>query len=85
MAWKSALNIGAISLILSLEAVAAGSFLIPAEALNSPANSVQPHSQPQLPLNWQKVQPAETSGTRPNTHQYRASLNSFQPPEDGVP
>jgi len=85
MAWKSALNIGAISLILSLEAVATGSFLIPAEALNSPANTVEPHSQPQLPLNWQTVQPAETSGSRPNSQQLGAAWNSFQPPEQGVP
>jgi hypothetical protein len=39
MAWKSALNIGALSLILSLEGVAVGS-LIPAFALNSPGNNV---------------------------------------------
>ncbi|MEG4392457.1 DUF928 domain-containing protein [Microcoleus sp. BROC3] len=85
MAWKSALNIGAFSLILSLEAVAAGSFLIPAEALNSPANSVQRPSRPQLPLNWQTVQPPEPSGNRPNSQQLRAAWNNFQPPEDGVP
>ncbi|MBW3585623.1 MAG: DUF928 domain-containing protein [Cyanobacteria bacterium 0813] len=85
MAWKSALNIGGISLILSLEAVGVGSFLIPAEALNSPANSVQPHSQPQLPLNWQTAQPPEATGSRPNNQQLGAPWNSFQPPEEGVP
>ncbi|MEG4205649.1 DUF928 domain-containing protein [Microcoleus sp. Pol7_A1] len=85
MAWKSALNIGAFSLILSLEAVAAGSFLIPAEALNSPANSVDRHSQPQLPLNWHTVQPPEPRGSRPNIQPTGAAWNSFQPPEGGVP
>jgi hypothetical protein len=85
MALKSALNIGALSLILSLEAVAAGSFLIPAEALNSPANIVQRPSPPQLPLNWQTVQPPEPSGSRPNSQQLGAAWNSFQPPEQGVP
>ncbi|MEG4959122.1 MULTISPECIES: DUF928 domain-containing protein [unclassified Microcoleus] len=85
MAWKSALNIGAISLILSVDAVAVGSFLIPAKALNSPANSVHRHSQPQLPLNWQTVQPPEPSGSRPNNQQLGAAWNSFQPPEQGVP
>lgn len=85
MALKSALNIGVLSLILSLEAVAAGSFLIPAEALNSPANIVQRPSPPQLPLNWQTVQLPEPSGTRPNSQQLRSGWNSFQPPEEGVP
>jgi len=85
MAWKYALNIGAISLILSLEAVAAGSFLRPAEALNSPANSVHRRSQPQLPLNWQTVLPAQPSGSRSNSQQLGASWNSFQPPQQGVP
>ncbi|MEG4148119.1 DUF928 domain-containing protein [Microcoleus sp. Pol12B5] len=85
MALKSALNIGALSLILSLEAVAAGSFLIPAEALNSPANLVQHPSRPQLPLNWQTVQLPQPSGSRPNSQQLGAAWNSFQPPEDGVP
>jgi len=85
MAWKSALNIGALSLILSLEAVAAGSFLIPAEALNSPANSVHRPSQPQLPLNWQTVQPPGQTGSRPNSQQPGAAWNNFQPPEEGVP
>lgn len=85
MAWKYALNIGAISLILSLEAVAVGSFLRPAEALNSPANSVHRRSQPQLPLNWQTVLPPQPSGSRPNSQQLGASWNSFQPPQQGVP
>ncbi len=85
MAWKSALNIGALSLILSLEAVLLGSFLIPAEALNSPANSVHPPSRPQLPLNWQTVQPPELSGSRPNSQPSAATWNNFQPPEQGVP
>ncbi|MEG4571891.1 DUF928 domain-containing protein [Microcoleus sp. N3A4] len=85
MAWKSALNIGALSLILSLEAVAVGSFLIPAEALNSPAKSVHHPSKSQLPLNSQTVQPPEPSGSRPNSKQTGATWNTFQPPEDGVP
>ncbi|WP_445249495.1 DUF928 domain-containing protein [Microcoleus sp. OTE_8_concoct_300] len=85
MAWKYALNIGAISLILSLEAVAVGSFLRPAEALNSPANSVHRRSQPQLPLNWQTVLPAQPSGSRPNSQQLGVLWNSFQPPQQGVP
>jgi hypothetical protein len=85
MAWKYALNIGAISLILSLEAFAVGSFLRPAEALKSPANSVHRRSPPQLPLNWQTVLPAQPSGSRPNSHQVGASWNSFQPPQQGVP
>jgi hypothetical protein len=85
MARKSALNIGALSLILSLEAVLLGSFLIPAEALNSPANSVHPPSQPRLPLNWQTAQPPEISGSRPNSQQFGVAWNSFQPPEQGVP
>ncbi|MBD1826974.1 DUF928 domain-containing protein [Microcoleus vaginatus GB1-A2] len=85
MAWKSALNIGAISLILSLEAVGVGSFLIPAEALNNPANSVHRDSQPQLPLNWQTVQLPEPSESRPKSQQLGAAWNSFQPPEQGVP
>ena len=85
MVWKSALNIGALSLILSLEAVATSSFLIPALALNSPANSVQRPSQPQLPLNWQTVQPPEPTGRRPNSQQLGVKWNSFQPPEQGVP
>jgi hypothetical protein len=85
MALKSALNIGVLSLILSLEAVAAGSFLIPAEALNSPANIVQRASPPQLPLNWQTVQLPDPSGSRPNIQPTGVTWNSFQPPEDGVP
>ncbi|MEG4089020.1 DUF928 domain-containing protein [Microcoleus sp. Pol12B4] len=85
MALKSALNIGAFSLILSLEAVAAGSFLIPAEALNSPANIVKRPSPRQLPLNWQTVQPPATSGSRPNIQPTGSTWNTFQPPEDGVP
>ncbi|MEG4105517.1 DUF928 domain-containing protein [Microcoleus sp. S13_C5] len=85
MALKSALNIGVLSLILSLETVAAGSFLIPAEALNSRANIVQRPSPPQLPLNWQTVQPPETSGSRPKIQPTSSTWNSFQPPEDGVP
>ena len=85
MAWKSALNIGALSLILSLETVAAGSFFIPAEALNSPANSVHPPSRPQLPLNWQTVQTLSPTGRRPNSQQFGVAWNSFQPPEQGVP
>ncbi|MEG4235180.1 DUF928 domain-containing protein [Microcoleus sp. Pol11C3] len=84
MALKSALNIGTLSLILSLEAVVAGSFLIPAEALNSRANIVQRPSPPELPLNWQTVKPPEPSGSRPNI-QPGSTWNSFQPPEDGVP
>lgn len=84
MAWKSALNIGALSLILSLEGVAVGS-LIPAEALNSPGNNVHRPSKPQLPLNWQTVQPPELSGSRPNNQQLRGTWNNFQPPEQGVP
>ncbi|MEG4006725.1 DUF928 domain-containing protein [Microcoleus sp. Pol11C1] len=85
MALKSALNIGAFSLILSLEAVAAGSFLIPAEALNSPANVVKRPPPRQLPLNLQTVQPPETSGNRPNIQPTGSTWNTFQPPEDGVP
>ncbi|MEG4629650.1 DUF928 domain-containing protein [Microcoleus sp. AR_TQ3_B6] len=85
MAWKYALNIGAISLILSLEAFAVGSFLRPAEALNSPANSVHRRSPPQLPLTWQTVLPAQASGSRSNSQQLGASWNSFQPPQQGVP
>ncbi|MEG4114570.1 MULTISPECIES: DUF928 domain-containing protein [unclassified Microcoleus] len=85
MALKSALNIGAFSLILSLEAVAAGSFLIPAEALNSPANIVKRPSPRQLPLNWQTVQPPETRGSTPNIQPTGSTWNTFQPPEDGVP
>src|SRR4028118_2412549 len=85
MAWKYALNIGAISLILSLEAVAVGSFLRPAEALNSPANSFHGPSPPQLPLNRQTVLPAQPSGSRPNSQQLGASWNSFQPPQQGGP
>jgi len=85
MAWKYALNIGAISLILSLEAFAVGSFLRPAEALNSPANSVHRRSPPQLPLNWQTVLPAQPSGSRSNSQLLAASWNSFQPPQQGVP
>jgi Domain of Unknown Function (DUF928) len=85
MAWKSALNIGTLSLILSLETVAAGSFFIPALALNSPANSVQRPSQPQLPLNWQTAQPPELSGSRLNSQQLGVAWNNFQPPEQGVP
>ena len=85
MAWKSALNIGALSLILSLEAVATSSFLIPALAVNSPANSIPRPSQPQRPLNWQTVQPPEPTGRRPNSQQLGAAWNSFQPPEQGVP
>ncbi|MEG4073860.1 DUF928 domain-containing protein [Microcoleus sp. Pol14C2] len=85
MALKSALNIGAFSLILSLEAVAAGSFLIPAEALNSPANIVKRPSPRQLPLNWQTVQPPKTRGSRPNIQPTGSTWNTFQPPEDGVP
>lgn len=85
MAWKSALNIGALSLILSLEAVAADSFLIPALALNSPANSVGRPSRRQLPLNWQTVQTLSPTGSRPNSQQPGATWNNFQPPEQGVP
>ncbi|MEG4440570.1 DUF928 domain-containing protein [Microcoleus sp. AT9_B5] len=81
MALKSALNIGALSLIMSV----AGSLLIPAEALNSRANIVQRPSQPQLPLNWQTVQPPEPSGSRQNIQLTGATWNTFQPPEDGVP
>jgi hypothetical protein len=85
MAWKYALNIGAISLILSLEAFAVGSFLRPAEALNSPANSVHRRSPPQLPLHWQTVLPAQASGSRSNSQLLAVSWNSFQPPQQGVP
>ena len=85
MDWKSALNTGTLSLILSLQAVVAGSFLIPAEALNSPANMVHAPSKPQLPLNWQTVQPAGQTGSRPNSQQPGAVWNNFQPPEQGVP
>ncbi|MEG4503354.1 DUF928 domain-containing protein [Microcoleus sp. F6_B4] len=81
MALKSALNIGTLSLIMSV----AGSLLIPAEALNSRANIVQRPSQPQLPLNWQTVQPPDPSGSRQNIQLTGATWNTFQPPEDGVP
>lgn len=85
MAWKSALNISALSLILSLEAVAAGSFFIPALALNSPENRVHRPAPPQLPLNRQTVQPPEPTGSRPNSQQPGAAWNNFQPPDQGVP
>ena len=85
MAWKSALNTSAVSLILSLQAVGTGSFFIPAEAINSPANSVHPPSTPQLPLNWQTAQPPGQAGSRPNTQQPGAPWNNFQPPEQGAP
>ncbi|MCY7383555.1 MAG: DUF928 domain-containing protein [Microcoleus sp. CAN_BIN18] len=85
MDWKSALNTGTLSLILSLQAVAAGSLFTPALALNSPANSVYPPSTPQLPLNWQTVQLAGQTGSRPNSQQPVAIWNNFQPPEQGVP
>ena len=85
MAWKSALNIGTVSLILSVQAVAAGSFSIPALALNSPANSVSSPSKPQLPLNWQTVRPPGQTGSRPSSQQPGATWNNFQPPEQGVP
>ena len=85
MDWKSALNTGTLSLILSLQAVAAGSLFTPALALNSPTNSVYPPSTPQLPLNWQTVQLAGQTGSRPNSQQPVAIWNNFQPPEQGVP
>ncbi len=85
MAWKSALNIGTVSLILSLQAVAAGSFSIPSLALNSRANSVSSPNPPQLPLNWQTVRPPGTTGSRPSSQQPGATWNNFQPPEQGVP
>ncbi len=85
MAWKSALNTGTVSLILSLQAVAAGSFSIPALALNSPANSVRSPNPPQLPLNWQTVRPPGKTGSRPSSQQPGATWNNFQPPEQGVP
>lgn len=85
MDWKSALNTGTLSLILSLQAVAAGSLFTPALALNSPVNSVHPPSTPQLPLNWQTVQLAGQTGSRPNSQQPLAVWNNFQPPEQGVP
>jgi|GEM_PF-5554924 len=65
MTWKSALNTSAVSLILSLQAVGTGSFFIPAEAINSPANSLHRPSTPQLPLNWQTAQPPERPETEP--------------------
>ena len=85
MAWKSALNTLTISLILSLEAVVVGSLLIPAKALNSPANSVHRPNPPQLPLNRQAVQPPGLTGSRPSSQQSGAAWNNFQPPEEGVP
>lgn len=85
MDWKSALNTGTLSLILSLQAVAAGSLFTPALALNSSANSVHPPSTPQLPLNWQTVQLAGQTESRPNSQQPVAVWNNFQPPEQGVP
>ena len=85
MAWKSALNTGILSLIVSLQAVVASSFLIPALALNSPGNSIRRPEKPQLPLNWQTVQPPGTTGSRPNSEQLGAAWNNFQPPEQGVP
>ncbi|MEG3842052.1 DUF928 domain-containing protein [Microcoleus sp. herbarium14] len=85
MAWKSALNTGILSLIVSLQAIVAGSFLIPALALNSPGNSIHRPEKPQLPPNWQTVQPPGTTGSRPNSQQLGAVWNNFQPPEQGVP
>jgi len=85
MAWKSALNTSALSLILSLQAVGTGSFFIPAEAINSPANSVHRPSPPLLPLKWQTAQPPGQTGNRANSKQPGAAWNNFQPPEQGVP
>ncbi|MEG3940018.1 MULTISPECIES: DUF928 domain-containing protein [unclassified Microcoleus] len=85
MAWKSALNTSALSLILSLQAVGTGSFFIPAEAINSPAKSVHRPSTPQLPLNLQTAQPPGQTGNRTNSKQPGAAWNNFQPPEQGVP
>lgn len=86
MAWtKSRLHAGALSVVLSLEAVAAASFSIPAEALNHPANSVSRPQSQQLPLNWQTVQPPGQSGSRQNSQQPTVTWNNFQPPEQGVP
>ncbi|MBE9188144.1 DUF928 domain-containing protein [Microcoleus sp. LEGE 07076] len=85
MSRKSALNTSALSLIMSLQAVGTGSFFTPAEALNSPANGVHRPSQPQLPLNWQTVQPPGITGSRANSQRPGATWNNFQPPEQGVP
>ncbi|MEG3861294.1 DUF928 domain-containing protein [Microcoleus sp. herbarium12] len=82
MAWKSALNIGTICLI---EAVVVGGLLIPAEALNSPKNSVHRPHPPQAALNRQAVHPPGLSGSRPSSEQSGAAWNNFQPPEQGVP
>jgi Domain of Unknown Function (DUF928) len=85
MATKSPLHTAALCLILSLEAVAAASFPIPGEALNSPANSVDRPVLQQLPPHWQTVQPPSENGVRPNSRQPGVTWNSFQPPDQGVP
>ena len=85
MATKSLLHTAALCLILSVEAVAAASFPIPGEALNSPANTVDRSGRQQLPPHWQTVQPPPENGIRPNSRQPGATWNSFQPPEQGEP
>lgn len=86
MAWtKSPLHTAALSVILSLEAVAAASFSIPAAAIKHPANTVSSPDIPQLPLNWQTVQPPSQTGSRLNSQPPTVTWNSFKPPEQGVP
>jgi Domain of Unknown Function (DUF928) len=86
MAWtKSPLNTATLSLILSLETVAATIFPIPGQAINVSVNSTNRLDISQLPLNWQTVQPPSQTGSRPNGQQQGATWNNFQPPEQGVP
>lgn len=86
MAWtKSPLHTAAFSLILSLEAVAAASFSIPAAALNHAAPNLSRAGIQQLPANWQTVQLPRQSESSANSQQPTFTWNSFQPPEQGVP
>ncbi|MEZ2238638.1 DUF928 domain-containing protein [Microcoleus sp.] len=86
MAWtKCHLNTVALSLILSLEAVATVNFSLPAKALNSPTNSVSRPDIQYLPLQWQTVQFSSQTGTRLNSQPIGMTWNNFQPPEQGVP
>ncbi len=86
MAWtKCYLKTVALSLILSLEAVATVSFSLPAGAINNPANGGASPDIQNLPWQGQKVESSSQIGSRLNSHKLGMIWNNFQPPEQGVP
>ena len=86
MAWtKAPLQIAVLSLALSMDIVAIASFVRPAHAANTFAQTGDRASTQHLSSNWLTAEPSSDNGGRDNSQRPNESWNAFEPPDRGVP